>query len=280
MITPIKAETLSHIKKKVLSLLSLLHIKWTDTKITRIFLGAIAGYSMIGARTLAGGLLPATVSSFAAATPFVALSLALLWYSTSLVDYENPETLKTVQSLAQKFPLPEIVKKHGWKNMFSFGILDPKTFATKYRAQAETLSFQGILTLYKQAKNELHCIEAAPSYQIPSPSEWKHKFFQETKNFSVEKIIGDYPLSDLESFEILTGEQIGILKKVAETVSREQKATHLANDSCEKNLGKEFDDLLALHRTQYQTVKEEAKTALELFQKSYQESTSSRPKRA
>ncbi len=200
-----------------------LSVQWTDTKITRVFLSAIAGYSLVGARVVAGGLFPMTIFSFATATPFVVLSLAILWYSTSLIDYENPTTLEQIKKTCEKLPLPEILAKHGWKNLFRFSLLDPKALSATYRAHAATLSFQEILNLYKESSKALCHTQIMALYQIPPPSEWRKKFFEETKTFTLEQILHTYSLSDLQTFEILTNEQTALLKAVSEAIDLEQK---------------------------------------------------------
>lgn len=291
-------------------------IVWTDTKITRIFLSAIAGYSLIGARAMAGGLFPTTIVSFATASPFIVLSLAILWYATSLIDYQDMNTLQQVRKTCEKLPLSHILAKHGWENLFRFLLLDPKTLLTAYRTHATSLSFQEILDLYKESSNALCRVHTTTDYQIPHPSEWKQKFFQETKNATPEQILRDYSLSDLQSFEIVSKEQIAILKAISETLQQEKKEfrEHLKNLSSlleeriaktsayTQILQKGLSDLILFHsfstdgfedelktlidsqNKEYRTLQEKTESSLKMLYKSYVSreiaSASSLPKRA
>jgi hypothetical protein len=291
----------STVQQKTAPLFSTAKIEWTDIKITQVFLSAISGYALIGARTVAGGFLPTTISSFAAATPFVCLSLTLLWYSASLIDYENPETRGRIQKTCEKLPLSRILVKHRLEDIFNFELLDSKTFASAYRMHAETLSFQGILNLNKEANHALYHTQTTSSYQIPHPSEWKHKFFQETKNLSPDQILCNYAIYDLQSFEILSSEQISILKAISDTLDQKRQTsdTHLKklsslieeemdqtlekyellknakshlslSSSCSPDgIGKEFESKFTLESEEYRAIKEKTDASLETLYKSY-----------
>lgn len=239
----------AQIKQKAISLLSYMHIQWNNTTIQRIFLTAVAGYSLIGARVIAGGIIPATISSFTASIPLVAISGGLLWHAISLIDYQNPTTLNDIRNETQHLPLPEIVKKHGWKNLFHFELLKPSQFAVAYRAYANTLSFNGVLILYKEANNQLNIVKSpqvTSLFTIPAPSEWKQKFLEETKEFSPKEIIEEYAISDLRSFGILTSEQIAPLEKCKELNDQEIAAKETFNKEIDAYLTSEH--LKSLHK--------------------------------
>lgn len=188
-------------------------IQWTDVKVQKIRLYALSGAALVGAGIVACTITPVSLASLAAAIPLTLASGALLWYASSLVDYEDPKELLAIREQALKTPLSDLIKKHSLEKIFSHAILDSEAFETSYKAHANNFSFSGIVSLYKKTKETLDSVKPSHSFTIPSPALWKEAFLQETKDLNCKQIVSAYPISDLKSFDMLTPQQLSILEK-------------------------------------------------------------------
>lgn len=199
----------ARIKNRVIAFLPEIRFELTETKIQQVIITVFSGYSFLAARTVAGGGLPTTMLQWSAASPFLAVSTAAIWYALSLVDYENPEKLEKIRKQAQKLPLNEVIDLHGWKNLFKYEILNPQEFRKVFHQFASALTFKDLYTAYTEAKKELSAVNSSSSgcqHQLPKLAEWAPKFKQETALLTHDVILQDYPLSDLR--ELLTKEEI------------------------------------------------------------------------
>ncbi len=199
---------------------------FTNIKVKQLFCALLSGYSFLGARAVAGGIFPTTISSFIAATPLVAISGALFLYAYSLVDYQNPNTLKEIRSNAQAQPLSEVIKKHGWHNLFVHGILPPHAFTTAYYNHVKTLPFNEILAFYERVQNELQKTNRT-DYQIPSPSESSQKFFEEIKGLTPTEIVEQYSIEKLNAFALFSADQMNILKEIQSSLKEIDEAKEM-----------------------------------------------------
>jgi hypothetical protein len=199
----------------------------SNIKIKQIFCAFLSVYSLIGARAFAGGIFPTSGIAFLAATPLVAISGFLFFYAYSLIDYQNPNILKQIQEDAQTLPLPEVINKHGWQNLFTYNILAPNAFTASYCNYANTLSFNQILSLNEYVEIQLRNTKRTDlisSYKIPTPTLWKHKFVEETKHKTPSEIAENYAIEKLKLFEILPSNQIAILEEIKASFEKITKA--------------------------------------------------------
>lgn len=185
---------------------------WTDIKIKQVSFYALSGISILSAGIIVG-VSSSLCASLTAATPLVIISGAFYYYASTLVDYEDPHTLASLRHNASFLPLPEVIKKHGWEKLFHYEILGPSDFDTSYRNYAKTLSFKEILTFYKEAQKSLCQARKQNAYTLPSPSEWKEQFLHEVKDISCEEMVKTFRIADLETLNLVTMQQINILKQ-------------------------------------------------------------------
>lgn len=180
---------------------------WTDAKVQQAWLGAQALLTLSGAITCSA--LSFTESRWWS-IPAISLFLvtgAIVWHSSSIIDYDNPEQLAVVRAEAANMPLMKIVEKHGWIRLFQYAILDTAQFDTAYRTLCNGLDLKELIQNYLLIKNQIQKAGVEGLYSIPSPSEWKSKLEEETGGFNFRKIVYGYCLSDIISYHLLSPEQ-------------------------------------------------------------------------
>lgn len=180
----------------------------TDVKTQKAALYALSLLCLFGA-----GVACTAASCSPIAAGLVLTSLFLALYSTSLIDYTDPVTLARIRTEALHQSLPETLKAHGWQNLFLYDLLDHESFKVVFRNYADTLSFDRILAFYREALGNLIQARgqgAAADFLIPSPSEWKHRFYLDTERMRIDLVAERYSLSELKSFDILGAEE-GVL---------------------------------------------------------------------
>jgi hypothetical protein len=200
---------------------------WTDVKIKQAWLGGLAALTALGgAGTVAAGVTAATFTPLIfAALPLFLVSGLCVQHARSLIDYEDPKVLTELRAEALKQSLPQIVEKHGWEKIFRYAILNPCQFEAFYRSHADGLPFGSILTFFHRATRGLEAaISQTPfsagrkePFTIPSPKEWQTKFHAETSHIRCDKILEQYPLSDLKAFQIVSPKQMKVLDDVVAT---------------------------------------------------------------
>ena len=188
-------------------------VKWTETKTKQVFLAAASAYFCIGARSVAGSFFPTSIALFAQAAPFALLSGALLFYCTSMIDYEDPKILNQIRLEAPTISFSTLLKKHGLENLFVYEIIDNTSFQKGYQSFTETLGFKEILDLYLKASDLLEK-KNITNYSLPPLEKEARKFQTETKELSLTQILEKYPKEILKKHKILTTKQIEILEQV------------------------------------------------------------------
>ena len=183
--------------------------QWTDVKVKQAWLYSFSGIAMTGAAVAFGvAVSMPCIALLSAALPLAVLSGSMAIYSHSLIDYDDPKILASLRLEAVGMPLTQVVKKHGWAKLFRYSLLDFSHFQSAYRSYANTLSFIGIVDLYRQARNGL--LEARIGVDlnaIPRLVEWKEKFNRETQTLGCLAIIDRYASCDLLEFGIITASQ-------------------------------------------------------------------------
>lgn len=188
----------------------------TVEKVEKIWLNWLSGLALAGAA--AAGILawvwqePSPVS---VAIPLCATAAALFFKSRSLIDYSDPATRMEILAETARLPLEKVVEKHGWVNLFRYRLLDQDQFAKAYRDHVHALSFQEIISFYRQALRSLSDAIAlgAESRPIPAPSEFKQIFENETKHMSCLQIAESYTMDDLREFQIVPSAKLQILEQ-------------------------------------------------------------------
>ena len=125
--------------------------EWTAVKIERTVLDVIEGLSFLGVLTV-GALSCASVVvlpvALAVGVPLAFLGGSLLYYRSTLIDYENGAELSKARFQAMDMSLTEAVKKHGWENIMKYEILSPWTLRTKFYAESTGVTAAEFLARY------------------------------------------------------------------------------------------------------------------------------------
>ncbi|HSX13159.1 MAG TPA: hypothetical protein VLE96_01905 [Chlamydiales bacterium] len=204
------------VKAFTLSLVPDMHFEITKTKIEQVMLLGFAAYTGLGAKILAGGLIPTSFLQWTLASPFLAVSAVSIWYAGNLVDYESPETFEKVRKKAQKLPLADILNKHGWQNLFVHQILSPAQFQDAFRNLANSRTFKELFAIAKEATIELAAASSSSigkKYEIPHLVEWIDTFHHETAHLELSEILAEYPLADLQALRALPPEELASFER-------------------------------------------------------------------
>ncbi|MES2272717.1 MAG: hypothetical protein V4487_00795 [Chlamydiota bacterium] len=189
---------------------------WTDGKVKRVWLGVLAAITLIGTTVFTVFAFTATLWFLAPAIPLFLATGAIIWYASSLIDYQNPKELATVRSFAANMPLDAVVKKHGWENLFKYALLSPKQFETSYSAHVQALSVNQMIAYFEEVSLELKSAiqKSAPgsigsigsilAFQVTEPKIWKQKLQDEVHGLNFRLLTENYRLGDLLHYGLLT----------------------------------------------------------------------------
>ncbi len=189
----------------------------TDVKTQKAALYALSALSLFGAGVASTAAICSPVCA-----GLVLTSLFLALYSHSLTDYTDPATLAHIRTEALNQSLTEIVQAHGWQNLFIYALLDEEAFKTAYREQADTLSFERVLVFYREALGNLVQARrqgAGADFLIPSPFEWKNRFYLDTERLRIDLVAERFSLSELKAFEILGTEEGALFEEVKREIA-------------------------------------------------------------
>lgn len=189
----------------------------TDVKTQKAALYALSALTLFGAGVASTA---AVCSPVCAGLVLTSLFLAL--YSRSLVDYSDPATLAQIRTEAMNQSLPELLQAHGWQNLFIHALLDQDAFKVVYRAYANTLSFERVLVFYREALGNLVQARRQGSladFSIPSPFEWKDRFYLDTERLRIDLVAERFSLSELKAFDILGPEEAALFEEVKREIA-------------------------------------------------------------
>lgn len=144
------------------------------------------------------------------------------------VDYERPEVLVKARVLAEKDPLDVTVNKHGWEITLKYDLLQgaeklKKSFE-RAADQMTSIQLNDFFASGKAAIDTFNRANPESKFEIPHPSRWKNKFFEETKNMNLSEIFEKYSkdLKRLEEFKILTSESYNLVIEAGKVLSEER----------------------------------------------------------
>lgn len=176
---------------------------WSAEKTKRVALRVVSLASAVGAGF-------AVRAAVAAAAPGVAIPVAVAlgvlavashFYANSIVDYSNRAELKAAQTEAAHLPLDKLVRKHGWDNIFGYGIVPPDALYTKFTTYAADATIANIIDMHDAAAAswEKARWKFPPyHYALPNASFWRDKFFREIEPKSGVQFVEGYNIAALE----------------------------------------------------------------------------------
>ncbi len=251
-------------KERIFSLAPNLSVELTKTKISQAILVLTSGYSLLGVRATFGSLIPHTFASFIGAVPFLAASGILLWYASSLVDYDSEKSRESIRKDAHSLSFGEIIKKYDLDKIFAHQILNNKEFQQVYRSHVATLSINEAISLHSQTRRALiktnTTLTPCP-YEIPHPSELRNQFKEETKDIPLHKLSEKYDLTHLARLKILENDEIATILK-EETLHEENSKK---KDSVKQKTAKVIDSLIT-HNSLTLTSAQQTENALKKLQ--------------
>ncbi|HEY2810463.1 MAG TPA: hypothetical protein VGJ00_03630 [Rhabdochlamydiaceae bacterium] len=172
----------------------------------------------------------------------VLFAIACFGIAQSVETREEDQALNALRQDIAHLSLNDLVRRHGWKDFFTLGVLNPDEFVSAYRKQMENLSLLEIIKYYEKTKQQLEgCSKPKYLYFIPHPREFKNKWRTETQNKTFEEILSAYSLEQLQKYDLLRKDELPILKELERTYC--QAMTE--RDARISELDKRFPELIA-----------------------------------
>ncbi len=128
---------------------------------------------------------------------------------------EDPTYIERLRREASQSNLDQTARKHGWESIFRWGLLNPASFAEKYRKQLIGKSVSEIISYYEKVSESVYnCSQAAYTYHVPRPRESKDQWRKDVKDLSVPEIVSEFSLDQLEKYVIVDSGEIAKLREL------------------------------------------------------------------
>ncbi|MES2121679.1 MAG: hypothetical protein V4492_02745 [Chlamydiota bacterium] len=128
---------------------------------------------------------------------------------------EDPTYIDRLRREASQSNLDQTARKHGWEYIFRWGLLNPTSFAEKYRKQLKGKNVSEIISYYEKVSESVYnCSQAAHTYHVPRPKESKDQWRRDVKDLTVPEILSKFSLDQLEKYVIVDSGEISKLREL------------------------------------------------------------------
>lgn len=191
-----------------------------------LIVAAFVGAAAISCAALAGAM--AVPPALGAILALAAASGVFYLVHTKIIDYKDPEVLKTVRDEALKLDGKQLIKRHGIANVLKYEIVDARRLRELLQATLEKLPFLEALRLYHKIGKLVTSFARHPDEMLSllkreDMLDWNSKWKRETSGLSLGDILERYDVHELQTCKGLNEGMLAFFSAAKARMSRAEE---------------------------------------------------------